>query len=384
MKKIFLVLFTALAALTATAQRGLKIAYIDMEYILDKVPDYAEAKNQMEQRAQKWKQDIETKRNEINKLKESLATEKALLTKELIEEREEEIAFQEKELLDYQMKRFGPTGDLMTQKSVLVKPIQDQVFNIIQDLAEARNYDFVFDKSSDLTMLFSAKRHDISDLVVRRLTRTARQEQLSNKELKKLEEQDAQEDLEADPAYQERQKKLEERQELREKAQQEREAAREAKRKEYEERRQRMIDEREAKRNSRNGGTTETPATNNTDTEDDATPTDENRPAAATPIPKSNTAQPVPRDNGKSVKTTATETPEEGTAEEVNKQNAAQDARAERQRVIDERRKAALEKRQKAIDDREAARKAREEEKNKNTNEAAPATDNPDSTDDEE
>lgn len=384
MKKIFLVLFTALAALTATAQRGLKIAYIDMEYILDKVPDYAEAKNQLEQRAQKWKQDIETKRNEINKLKESLATEKALLTKELIEEREEEIAFQEKELLDYQMKRFGPTGDLMTQKSVLVKPIQDQVFNIIQDLAEARNYDFVFDKSSDLTMLFSAKRHDISDLVVRRLTRTARQEQLSNKELKKLEEQDAQEDLEADPAYQERQKKLEERQELREKAQQEREAAREAKRKEYEERRQRMIDEREAKRNARNGGTTETPSTNSTDTEDDTTPTNENRPAAGNPVPKSNTAQPVPGDNGKSVKTTATETPEEGTAEEVNKQNAAQDARAERQRVIDERRKAALEKRQKAIDDREAARKAREEEKNKNTNEAAPATDNPDSTDDEE
>ncbi|WP_297333940.1 OmpH family outer membrane protein [Flavobacterium sp.] len=383
MKKILLVLFTALAALTATAQRGLKIAYIDMEYILDKVPDYAEAKNQLEQRAQKWKQDIETKRNEINKLKESLATEKALLTKELIEEREEEIAFQEKELLDYQMKRFGPTGDLMTQKSVLVKPIQDQVFNIIQDLAEARNYDFVFDKSSDLTMLFSAKRHDISDLVVRRLTRTARQEQLSNKELKKLEEQDAQEDLEADPAYQERQKKLEERQELREKAQQEREAAREAKRKEYEERRQRMIDERDAKRNARNGGTTETPATNTTGTEDDTTPTNENRPAA-TPTPKSNTAQPVPGENGKSVKTTATETPEEGTTEEVNKQNTAQDARAERQRVLDEQRKAAAEKRQKAIEERQAARKAREEEKNKKTNEAAPATDSPDSTDDEE
>jgi Skp family chaperone for outer membrane proteins len=386
MKKIFLVLFTALAALTSTAQRGLKIAYIDMEYILDKVPDYAEAKNQLEQRAQKWKQDIETKKNEINKLKESLATEKALLTKELIEEREEEIAFQEKELLDYQMKRFGPTGDLMTQKSVLVKPIQDQVFNIIQDLAEARNYDFVFDKSSDLTMLFSAKRHDISDLVVRRLTRTARQEQLSNKELKKLEEQDAQEDLESDPAYQERQKKLEERQEQREKMQQEREAAREAKRKEYEERRQRMLDEREAKRNARSGGTTTTtPATGNTDTED-TEPVNENRPAAGNPTPKSNTAQPVQGENGKSVKTTATETPDAGTAEEVNKQNAAQDARAERQRILEERRKAAAEKRQKAIDDREAAKKAREEEKNKNnnTNEAAPATDNPHSTDEEE
>ena len=97
MKKIFLVLFTIFTAVTATAQRGLKVAYIDMEYILDKVPDYAEAKNQLEQKAQKWKQEIEVKRNEINKLKESLKTEKALLTKELIEEREEEIAFQEKD-----------------------------------------------------------------------------------------------------------------------------------------------------------------------------------------------------------------------------------------------------------------------------------------------
>jgi Skp family chaperone for outer membrane proteins len=90
-------------------------------------------------------------------LKESLKTEKVLLTKELIEEREEEITFQEKELLDYQQKRFGPNGDLIIQKAVLVKPIQDQVFTAVQDIAEAKKYDFIFDKSSDLTMLFAAK-----------------------------------------------------------------------------------------------------------------------------------------------------------------------------------------------------------------------------------
>ena len=99
-----------------------------MEYILEKVPDYAEAKNQLEQKAQKWKQEIEAKKIEIAKLKEALKTEKVLLTKELIEEREEEIKFQETELLDFQQKRFGPNGDLITQKAVLVKPIQDQVF----------------------------------------------------------------------------------------------------------------------------------------------------------------------------------------------------------------------------------------------------------------
>jgi len=119
-----------------------------MEYILQNVPDYAEAKSQLEQKAQKWKQDIEEKKVEIAKLKDALKTEKALLTKELIEEREEEIKFQETELLDFQQKKFGPDGDLIIQKAVLIKPIQDQVFTAVQDIAEIKKYDYVFDKSS--------------------------------------------------------------------------------------------------------------------------------------------------------------------------------------------------------------------------------------------
>jgi hypothetical protein len=109
-----------------------------MEYILEKVPDYAEAKNQLEQKAQKWKQEIEVKKVEIAKLKETLKSEKVLLTKELLEEREEEIGFLETELLDFQQKKFGANGDLIVQKAVLVKPIQDQVFNAVQDIAEAK------------------------------------------------------------------------------------------------------------------------------------------------------------------------------------------------------------------------------------------------------
>jgi Skp family chaperone for outer membrane proteins len=149
MKKIFL--FFAFISIIAQAQtaKGVKIGYIDMEYILEKVPDYADALNQLEQKAQNWKQEIETKRTALTTLKESLKTERVLLTKELIEEREEEIAYFEKEMLDYQEKRFGPKGDLIIQKSVLVKPIQDQIFTIVQDVAEQRKYDFVFDRSSD-------------------------------------------------------------------------------------------------------------------------------------------------------------------------------------------------------------------------------------------
>ena len=167
-----------------------------MEYILQNVPDYTEAKNQLEQKAQKWKQEVSAKNNEINKLKESLKTERVLLTKELIEEREEEITFQENELMTFQQKRFGPDGDLIVQKAVLVKPIQDQVFTAVQDIAEQRKFDFVFDKSSDLTMIFAAKQFDISDMVVRRLTRSSKRSQLSKSELKEEAIKEYKEDVE--------------------------------------------------------------------------------------------------------------------------------------------------------------------------------------------
>ncbi|MBY0487363.1 MAG: OmpH family outer membrane protein, partial [Flavobacteriaceae bacterium] len=94
MKKYFVLVFITILSVSNTVKaqtRGIKIGYIDMEYILEKVPDYAEAKNQLEQKAEKWKQEIETKKSDITKLKEALKTEKVLLTKELIEEREEEI-----------------------------------------------------------------------------------------------------------------------------------------------------------------------------------------------------------------------------------------------------------------------------------------------------
>ena len=108
MRKQFLFLFLALifAGATKAQTKSTKIGYIDMEYILQNVSNYTEAQSQLEEKAQKWKQEIEIKKNEIAKLGDALKTEKALLTKELIEERENEIRHLEKEALEYQQKRF--------------------------------------------------------------------------------------------------------------------------------------------------------------------------------------------------------------------------------------------------------------------------------------
>lgn len=314
MRKHFLLLLVILATSFSTqAQtRGVKIGYIDMEYILQNVPDYTEAKNQLEQKAQKWKQEIEVKKNEIVKLKDALKTEQVLLTKELVDERLEEIKFQETELLDYQQKRFGPSGDLIVQKAVLVKPIQDQVFTAVQDISEAKKYDFIFDKSSDLTMLFAAKRFDISDQVIRVITRSVKREQMTKKQIKAEEAKEYKENLDdANPALAERQKALDERKAAREKMMADRKAAAEEKKKTAEQKRKDLLDEKEGKKN----GT----------------------------VPANDKKEADKKENAK-------------TTDEAKQQ--AIDAKA---KTVEERKKALETRNKKILEDREAAKKAREE-----------------------
>ncbi|MEO8237824.1 MAG: OmpH family outer membrane protein [Flavobacterium sp.] len=327
MRKQFLFIFLALiVANTNQGQtRSTRIGYIDMEYILENVSDYKEAKSQLEIKATKWKQEIETKKIEITKLKESLKAEKALLTKELIDERETEIRFLEDEMLLYQQKQFGADGNLMHQKAALAKPIQDQVFTAVQDIAEAKNYDFIFDRSSDLTMLFSAKRFDISDQVIRILNRTDKRQQLTKKQLKIQEAKENVENaIDENPAMADRQKALDERKAAREKLVADRKLEQEAKKKEYEDRRNATAAEKAAKKN---GTVSETPKTETTA-----------KPAA----------------------TVTTGTQEETTTTEPTVNKAE-----ERQKLYEQRKKELEERKKKIIEEREAAKKAKEAETQK-------------------
>ncbi|PKQ43744.1 OmpH family outer membrane protein [Confluentibacter flavum] len=245
---LFLLTLVLMCSLYSNAQRGVRIAYIDTEYILENVPEYQESMVQLDNKAQDWKNEIQTKLLDIEQKRKNLSNEKALLTKELIDEREEDIAFEENEILDYQQKRFGPNGDLMIQKKQLMQPIQDQIFSAVQDLAASRTYDFIFDKSSDAVMLYSAKQFDLSEQVLRSITRASKRTQAETKaELRAAEDEELipeiNEELEA------REKALEEKKEERESAIEKRRQeileAREAKQKEAEARRQQILEERE-------------------------------------------------------------------------------------------------------------------------------------------
>jgi len=167
------------------AQRGVKIGYIDTEYILENLTEYSEVSKRLEEKAQNWKDEISQRSREIEQKKESLNSERILLTKDLIEEIESEIEFEEQELNEYQQKRFGTRGDLILQKQQLIQPIQDQIFNAIKEIAKSKNYDFIFDKSADIVMLYSDRRYDISDQILRNISRANNRKKLDSRKDKR-------------------------------------------------------------------------------------------------------------------------------------------------------------------------------------------------------
>ena len=403
MRKQFLMLFVGLViGNTIQAQtRGTKIGFIDMEYILQNVPNYTEAQNQLEQKAQEWKQQVEAKKNAISKLKDALKAEQALLTKELIDERQAEINYLENENLDYQQKRFGSNGDLMLQKSVLTKPIQDQVFTAVQDIAEAKKYDFIFDKTSDLTMLFAAKRFDISDQVLRVLNRVEKREQLTKKELAAEEAKELKEDaIDENPALAERKKPLDEKKAARDKAIEDRKLLQEEKKKEIEDRKKQLVIDRDAKKSGvtpADSKTSETTTKTDKETaktaaaeakqkqEDEKAKTIEDRKKVIEDQKKAleeKRKQILEEKEAKKTGTvseqkiiedikapiTAIEAPKTVVTEKVSVEDAKKkqmEARAktleDRKKAIEDNKKALEEKKKKVLEDREAAKKANEE-----------------------
>ena len=190
MKKNYFFILLLLVTYIVSAQRSVKIGYIDTEYILENLPEYNQVSERLEEKAADWKKEIEDRKRKIDQKKEGLISERILLTDEMIDEIEEEITLDEEELSEYQQKRFGPRGDLIIQKQQLIQPIQDQIFNAIRELAESKNYDFIFDKSADIVMLYSDKRFDVSEQILRTISRANNRKKVdSRKDKREIENQ---------------------------------------------------------------------------------------------------------------------------------------------------------------------------------------------------
>lgn len=175
MKKIILI-----AILICTFGFGVsaqKIAYVNTDYILDNIPEYADAQAQLDELSIQWQKEIEAKFAEIDKMYKNFQNEAVLLPEDMKKKREDDIIKKEKEGKDLQKKRFGKDGDLFKKRQELIKPIQEKVYNAIEEIASAENYAVVFDKASNATLIYTNPKFDISEQILDKLGYTYKPQQ---------------------------------------------------------------------------------------------------------------------------------------------------------------------------------------------------------------
>ena len=167
LNKVFIITF--FVSINLFGQKNVRIGFLDLDLVLNNNNDYITANLELESKINIWRTEIENKQKEILGKKESLKIESALLTNELIEERIEDIKYDEDLLNTYIDKRFGVEGDWIKEKVLLSQPAQDEILIAIREIAADRKLDYVFDSSADILVLHSEKKYDISDLVIRYL-----------------------------------------------------------------------------------------------------------------------------------------------------------------------------------------------------------------------
>ena len=166
MKKIIFTLTILIMSFAIFAQ---KFAYVDSDYILKNIPAYEAAQAQLDQMSVEWQKEIEALYAEIDKLYKDYQAEKVLLTEEMKTKREDEIIKKEKDAKDIQKKYFGKEGELYKKRQELIKPLQDDVFNAVREIATEGNYATIFDTAGGLTMLYTDPKYDRSDEVLEKL-----------------------------------------------------------------------------------------------------------------------------------------------------------------------------------------------------------------------
>lgn len=166
MRKFILLVLVACLSVSLHAQ---KFAYVDSKYILSHVPEYQQAQQEINKLSIQWQKEIEMKYESVARLETSLQAEKVLLTEDMRKQREQEIDQKRQEAKDLQKQRFGVEGDLFKRREELIKPIQDQIYEAIQEVASTSGLMVVFDKANHSNMLYTNPKQDVSDKVLKKM-----------------------------------------------------------------------------------------------------------------------------------------------------------------------------------------------------------------------
>lgn len=167
MKRIILTI--AVFTLFLGISNAQKYAFIDTEYILGNIPAYKAAQDQLNQLSSQYQKELEGIHAEIEQMYKSFQSESVLLSDDMKRKREDVIITKEKDYKQLQKKYFGPNGDLFNKRQSLVKPIQDDVFQAVQQIANDGGYAMIFDKAGGATLFFASPKFDLSDQVLQKL-----------------------------------------------------------------------------------------------------------------------------------------------------------------------------------------------------------------------
>ena len=167
MKKLAIILIAVCAC--AIGARAQKFALVDMEYILNNVPAYEMANEQLNQLSQRWQKEVEAAATEAQNMYQNFLADKVFLTDEQVKKREEEIVAKEKAATELRYKYFGPEGELNKKRQTLLKPVQDDIYNAIKKVAEEKGYQCIFDRASSSDIIFASPRIDISNDVLAKM-----------------------------------------------------------------------------------------------------------------------------------------------------------------------------------------------------------------------
>ncbi|MFW6370466.1 MAG: OmpH family outer membrane protein [Bacteroidota bacterium] len=167
MKKVTIVFtLTFLTILGLNAQR---FAFVDTEYLLTNIPAYKAAQEQINSLSEEWEKEIQQEYDEIETLYKNYQAEKVLLTEEMKAKREEEIIEREKAVKELQNQYFGREGELFQKRQELIKPVQDEIYRAVKEIATEGNYAVIFDSASGPSMLYTNPKNDVSDEVLTKL-----------------------------------------------------------------------------------------------------------------------------------------------------------------------------------------------------------------------
>ncbi len=169
MKRTILIVMAAVMSFGTAFAKDQSIAYIDMQYILKNLPQYEQANEQLTMLSKRWQKEVDAAQQEARVMATNYQTEQIFLSETMRTKREQEIVQKEQEVLELKRKYFGQEGELYKKREALIRPIQDEIYTAIQDLANEKRIDIVKDRSADPALIYMSSKLDVSDQILQKL-----------------------------------------------------------------------------------------------------------------------------------------------------------------------------------------------------------------------